>query len=300
MQKWLLIIKANFLLATIIPLFFGIAWSLQFVNIADLHISLLFALIIGTISCHIAANTFNDYFDWQSGADQVNTNYIMSISGGSRAIELGFITEQTLFKVALSFLTIAAICGFYLTLIKGPLIILLGIVGAFAIYFYTAPPIRLIARCGLGEFFIFLCFGPIFIMGVIYVLTTRLDFVSFFIGIPIGLLITSILVINEYPDLAADRIVGKKNLAVVLGEKWLPWCIILLTLLSYIFTIFGIIINILPKTFLLAMLTLPLAIYEIKLVLNLTKSREYVVKACFNNLKLYACFGATFIIASII
>lgn len=298
-KKWLLIIRANFLLATIIPLIFGIMWSLQFIETANIRLDLLFALIIGTISCHIAANTFNDYFDWRSGADKANTNYIMSISGGSRAIEFGLITERSLFIVALSFLIVAACSAIYLSIIIGPIIMLLSAIGAFAVYFYVAPPIRLAARYGLGELFIFLCFGPIFVAGVIYVLTGKIDFVNFFVGIPIGILITSCLVINEYPDLSADLLVGKKNLAVILGTRKLPWCIVFFTLSSYIITMFGIAINIFPKTFSLSIITIPLAIYEIVIVFKINHNRHYAYLACINNLKLYACFGITFIIASI-
>jgi 1,4-dihydroxy-2-naphthoate octaprenyltransferase len=280
-------------------------------------LSLLTALIIGTTCCHISANVFNDYFDWRSGADQTNTDFIMSISGGSRAIEFGIISEKKLFMLAMSNLMIAAICALYIGLVKGPLIIILSLVGAFAIYFYTAPPIRLAARYGLGEVFIFLCFGPVFIAGIIYVLTNNINWQTFFIGAPIGFLITSILLINEYPDLKADAKAKKINLAVILGPNLLPLVVDLLIISCYLTIIIGIILHIFPKSYLLSMFTLPLAIYEMVIInkmhncslslLRATASgeaihqnRKLIYKACINNIKLYAAFGISCIVAGII
>lgn len=299
-QIWLLITRAKFLLATFIPLLFAITWSMQLLALAKLPIDLVIATIIGTISCHIAANSFNDYFDWLNEADQINNDFIMSISGGSRAMEFGLITPQTLFKVAIFSLFIAASCAGYISLIRGPLILLLSITGAFAAYFYTAPPIRLVARYGLGELFIFLCFGPLFIAGVILVLTNNISWQNFMLGVPIGLLITSILLINGYPDLTADARAKKYNLAVILGKKFIPWGMLLLIGMCYVSTIYLVLNKLLAKCYLLTLITMPLAIYEIILVFNIEKQRKIMHKACINNLKLYASFGIMLIISNII
>ena len=112
--------------------------------------------------------------------------------------------------------------------------------------------------------------------------------------------ITSILLINEYPDLTADLLASKKNLGVVLGAKRLPWGVTILNLLGYVTTIFGVAYNIFPKLFLLSLFTTPLAIYETFIVFRMAQNRELIYQACINNLKLYACFGLTFIIANIV
>lgn len=296
----LLIIRASFLLATFIPIIFAVTWSLQYIAITKIFSWLFLAVFVGSICCHIAANVFNDYFDWQSGADQINTNFIFSISGGSRATEFGIIGEKKLFQLAMINLLIAASCALYITLNKGPLIIILSIFGAFSIYFYTAPSIRLAAKYGLGELCIFLCFGPILIAGTIYVFTNNINWESFLIGSPLGLLITSILLINEYPDLAADAAAKKTNLAVLLGHKYLPFAVSALIISCYITMIIGIAIKVFPKIYVLSMLTLPLAIYEIMLTFKMQQNRKLIYKACITNIKLYAVFGLTCIIAGII
>jgi len=116
---------------------------------------------------HIAANTFNDYFDWKAGTDKVNNSYFLPYSGGSRSIELGLISEKALFRVALVSLLISGALGVALAVISGPLVLLFGLMGAFSSYYYTAPPLRLAARRGLGELVVGLNFGPLATAGTV-------------------------------------------------------------------------------------------------------------------------------------
>ena len=90
----------NRLLLTI-PTLIGAAWVAT-AGQASRFPWLLFTLaMLGGIALHVAANTFNDYFDWRSGTDPANNEYFQPLSGGSRSIELGLITEEQLFRVAL-------------------------------------------------------------------------------------------------------------------------------------------------------------------------------------------------------
>ena len=111
-------------------------------------------------------------------------------------------------------------------------------------YFYTAKPIRLSGRRGLGELTIFLCFGPLLTIGSAIAMSTNtisLDFQNIrdfiFIGLPLGLLTTNILFINQFPDHNSDKITGKINLVVLLGKNFSRWIfllnITLTILLSY-------------------------------------------------------------------
>ena len=86
-------------------------------------------------------------------------------------------------------------------------------------YLYTAPPVRLVARRGLGELGIALAFGPLVTAGVVYVLTQQLTPMAFLIGLPVGLLTANILLINEFPDAASDATTGKNHLVVTYGKE---------------------------------------------------------------------------------
>jgi 1,4-dihydroxy-2-naphthoate octaprenyltransferase len=125
--------------------------------------------------------------------------------------------------VATVSLLISTSIGLILTIQKGPGVLLFGAVGAFSAFFYTAPPLRLAARRGLGELLVALNFGPLAVAGTVYALTGRVSWNDFLVGIPVGLLTAAILWINQFPDIEADRETGKYNLVVMLGRERARW-----------------------------------------------------------------------------
>jgi 1,4-dihydroxy-2-naphthoate octaprenyltransferase len=181
--------------------------------------------LLGVMMLHLASNVFNDYFDWKRGTDQVNTTYFLKYSGGSRAIELGLIDLAGTWRLAWGLLAVAVATGLFLTWQVGTGVLLLGLTGAALGYFYTAPPVRLVARHGLGELAIGLAFGPLITLGTSYVVLGGFDlgWSGFLMGIPVGLLTANILVINQIPDVEADASTQKNHLVVTLGVRRTPY-----------------------------------------------------------------------------
>jgi 1,4-dihydroxy-2-naphthoate polyprenyltransferase len=256
---WMVITRAPFLTATIIPILAGAAWSFTRGQMSAFPWALFWLALIGGIAIHISANTFNDYFDWTSGTDKGNNEYFMPYSGGSRSLELGLISERRLFIVASAALLIAALAGLPILLLRGPALLLFAAAGAFSAYFYTAPPLRLAARKGLGELVVGLNFGPLMTAGTIFALTGRLTWLDFFIGLPIGLLTTAILWINQFPDMASDARAGKINLVVVLGKERARWGYLLIVCAAFLSVLIGVLAGVVPLTALLILGSLPLA-----------------------------------------
>ena len=116
-----------------------------------------------------------------------------------------------------------------------------GLAGLFLGYFYTASPLRLVARRGLGELAIFLAFGPLLTLGTGFAISSQtIEFFStefymlLLLGIPFGLLTTNILFINQFPDAKSDAETGKNHLVVTLGKKAARWgYLVILTLAFY-------------------------------------------------------------------
>lgn len=216
--KALAITRMPFLSAVLMPCFIAAAYA---VNYAGISINWLnFALAtIGVAILHLASNVMNDYFDYKDGTDEANNDYFLQFSGGSRAIELGLITLEGTKKLGLYLIAIAAVIGIYLTSVTGIYTLLIGLFGLFLGYFYTAPPIRLVARKGIGELSIALAFGPLVTAGIYYVISGVLDPMAFMIGLPAGLLTANILLINEFPDAESDAVTGKNHLVVVFGKR---------------------------------------------------------------------------------
>ena len=204
----------------------------------------------GILFFHLFSNLYNDYFDVTHGTDEANTEYFNAgmdstilqgaqLSGGSRAVELGLISLKGTKSLAniMFILGLATAAGIlYMSFLNTGstsnafFSAIIALIGVLVGYFYTAKPIRLSSRYGLGELSIFLSFGPLLTLGTGFAIAneTILLYSSEFynlliLGVPIGLLTTNILFINQYPDYASDKKVGKNHLVVLLGKKASRW-----------------------------------------------------------------------------
>jgi 1,4-dihydroxy-2-naphthoate octaprenyltransferase len=288
--SWLVITRAPFLTAIIVPILIGAAWVAANGLANPFPWGRFLATLFAGIAMHIAANTFNDYFDWRSGTDRQNNAYFLPYTGGSRSIELGLISEKALFRVALSSLLISAGLGIYLALTGSPAVLLFGLFGAFSSYFYTAPPLRLVARRGLGELLIGLNFGPLAVAGAVYAMTGQAALIDFLLGAPIGLLTTAILWINQFPDEEADKATGKINLVVALGRERARWGYPLLMIAAFGLAVYLALTSALPIGSLLILGGAPLAIYASRVIVR-EYARRSLVRANVATIQLHFLSG---------
>ncbi len=288
--SWLVITRAPFLTAVIIPILIGAAWVANQSVVSTFPTLKFWLALLAGIFIHIAANTFNDYFDWQSGTDQVNNDYFLPYTGGSRSIELGLINEKSLFKVASISLLFSGGIGIYLALTSGFGVFAYGLAGAFFAYFYTAPPLRLAARRGLGELSIGLSFGPLATAGTVFALTGQNTISDFLVGIPIGLLTIAILWINQFPDEEADKATGKINLVVVMGKRLARWGYLFLMAAAFGSTLYWSLTRVFPITSLLILGGLPLAIFASRVLIKEYAERT-LIRANAATIKLHALSG---------
>jgi 1,4-dihydroxy-2-naphthoate octaprenyltransferase len=284
----LVITRAPFLSASLIPVVMaaafasglGLTWSW-------LHFWVTFA---GVAALHMASNTFNDYFDWKSGTDGQNNDYFLPFSGGSRSIELGLITEKGLWRLSWVLFAVAALCGGWLAFERGAAILAYGAAGAFAGYFYTAPPLRLVARRGLGELLIGLCFGPLMTGGAFTALTGEFSSLALWIGAPVGLLTTAILWINEFPDAESDARTGKNHLVVALGKRAARWGYLALLTGAYMIVGGLVALELISSRASWVAATLPVAV-SATWVLFRDYEKRTLVKGNRNTILLQALFG---------
>jgi 1,4-dihydroxy-2-naphthoate octaprenyltransferase len=263
---WLVITRAPFLTATVVPILIAAAWVAGMGTAGPFPWGIFALVMVGGLALQVAANTFNDYFDWRSGTDPANNAYFMPYSGGSRSIELGLISEKGLFRFAASALGVAIAAGLIVLGLRGPGLLPFGVVGAFCVYFYTAPPLRLAARRGLGELVVGLNFGPLMVGGTVYALTGSVSWLDLFVGVPVGLLTAAILWVNQFPDLEADAMTGKRNLVVVLGRRRARWGYLLLIGGAFGAVVAGVLAGVFPIGPALMLLAAPLAAYTTWLV----------------------------------
>ena len=236
----------------------------------------LLLTLIGVGSLHIAANMINDYFD-APGSDIINL-HPTPFSGGSRVIQEESLSARRVLGISIFFFAWAVLTGLVLIFMGRPYVALIGLLGLLAGLFYSADPLKLMSR-GLGEVTIFLAFGPLITWGTYYVLANHLTWPAFFLGFPLGFLITAVIWINQFPDFQADRAAQKNNLVVRLGLEFSRWIYLLLMIMPFPFLFFLWGSQHFSFLILMAWLALPLAIKAIRIFWKNYNTYEQIIPA---------------------
>ena len=183
----------------------ALAWSENSFKLFPVFTALIICLLL-----QIAVNIANDYFDFIHGIDTPDR------IGPPRAAASGLLTLKEM-KIGMVIITIAIlVAGSYLVYIGGTPILLIGLASIVSIYLYSAGPLPFSTNA-LGDLFVFLFFGPVAVCGTYFLQTKALNPKIKLFSISIGLLITAIMVVNNYRDIKTDTAAGKKTLAVLLG-----------------------------------------------------------------------------------
>lgn len=208
MRIWLTAARLRTLPAAVAPVLVGTALAAT-----DHHLRVLafFAALVGALFIQVGTNLSNDYSDARRGADTEDRLGPVRVTAGGLVPP-----RQVLIATYVSF-GIAVLAGTYLVAIAGWQLLLVGGASILAGVLYTGGP-RPYGYEGLGEVFVFLFFGLVAVTGSYFVQVEHLPWEAFALAVPVGLLATSILVVNNVRDLETDRRAGKRTLAVKLGR----------------------------------------------------------------------------------
>jgi 1,4-dihydroxy-2-naphthoate octaprenyltransferase len=281
-DAWILASRPRTLAAAIVPVIVGSSIAIRdgvFHPLTAL-LALICALLI-----QIGTNFVNDLFDFLHGTDKKDR------IGPLRVIASGLISKQEMkMGIYLTF-GISFLLGLYLVYLGGLFILFIGIFSILAGIAYTAGPFPL-AYNGLGDIAVFLFFGFVGTVGTYYVQANEITAMVFWSSVPVGALITNILVVNNYRDREEDRSNGKKTLIVIFGERFGRIQYLFFMLVSYII-LFVVYFTFKKEIFVfLPLLSLPLAIKLIKMIYTL-RGRE-LNKTLELTAKLSALYGLLF------
>jgi 1,4-dihydroxy-2-naphthoate octaprenyltransferase len=282
--------RAQFLPVILSPVLAGTALAWPVAHAFNLF---LFALtLLGAVLIHLAANTVDDVYDYESKVDVVSNSMFPPDFGGWKVLPRGLMSFDQAKLTAYMFLVLTVIVGLYLTLLTGPVVFLLGAIGLFFAYFHVAPPLRLGYRgLGLSELGIFLSFGILPVVGCFYVQAGYVSPVAALVGLPLGCLTTTVLVNHDQIFFDAYKKGGKRSYMVTVGRKGGIITAFTLTLISYASIIGAVIWRILPVYAGLVLLTLPLYIIQIRLYRTPTDSPLHYVKLTQTTFALSVVFG---------
>jgi len=225
-------------------------WTSASLNV--LHVILTF---IGGITAHISVNAFNEYFDFKSGLDARTSR--TPFSGGSGTLQQKPELANQALGTAITTFIITGLIGIFFLLVRGLMLLPLGFLGLFLLIAYTpwfarSPLLCLIAP-GLG-------FGTLMVMGTAYVLTGHYSTTAFVASLVPFFLVSNLLLLNQFPDVEADRSIGRRHYPIVIGRRASSLIYGAFLLLTYLTILLGVALKYLPPISLIGLLTLILAI----------------------------------------
>ncbi len=208
-RAWLVAIRPATLPAAIGPVLVGLAVAVSLGVFAPLPAAAALAV---ALLLQVASNVANDLSDFRSGVDTEER------LGPPRAAASGLLSERELLAGLAVIVGLAGLVGLYLVSVGGLVILVLGVAAIISAFAYSGGPWPY-GYHGLGEVFVFVFFGLVAVAGTTYLQTSSWEPLAFAAAIPVGSLITAILVINNVRDIDTDTVTGKRTLAVILGER---------------------------------------------------------------------------------
>jgi 1,4-dihydroxy-2-naphthoate octaprenyltransferase len=266
-KLWLKTGRPFTLTATLSPLLVGTAVAAyeRVFHPLNFLLALLAALFL-----QIGTNYFNEYFDHRYGLDSPES------LGASTVIFRGEMTTGQVLGGGIACFVLAILLSLALIIRVGPAIILFGVVGMAIAYFYSARPFTL-ARRGLGDVMVYLAMGVLMTWGAFYVQIPRWSWLTFVASVPVGLLVTAILNMNNVRDYQEDRLVHKLTLPVRFGQTFGVWYHTCLLIGSYVAVTLFVFLHWLPAWSLIVWLTFPLAFLNVRSVLTALDRKAFVI-----------------------
>ncbi|NTV64544.1 MAG: 1,4-dihydroxy-2-naphthoate polyprenyltransferase [Oscillochloris sp.] len=207
-RVWLMAIRVPTLPAAVVPVLVGSATAMAAGRFNPLA---FLAALLASLLIQIGTNLANDYFDHQKGADTADR------LGPTRVTQSGLVPAKTVRTVMLASFALAALCGAFLIYLGGWPILVVGLLSIASGILYTGGPFPL-GYNGLGDVFTFVFFGLVAVIGTDYLHTLQLRPVAVLAALPVAMLVTAILVVNNLRDAPTDKVTGKRTLAVIYGE----------------------------------------------------------------------------------
>ncbi|MEX2652698.1 MAG: 1,4-dihydroxy-2-naphthoate polyprenyltransferase [Acidimicrobiia bacterium] len=243
-----------------------------------------FALaLLPAVAIQVAANFANDASDAKRGVDTT------ARLGPPRMVALGVLTPRQMWTGVIVAILIAGIAGVGLAVIAGPLILVIGAISIIAMLSYVGGPIPY-GYHGLGEVFVFVFFGMVATVGSRYVHDMSAPAAAWLLAVPVGMLVTALLVANNYRDLATDAETGKRTLAVILGREQTKWLYAVLVYGAFVLIVIFAVAGWTPLPTLFAAMLTPYAVGPVRTLWQSTDGHS-LIRALIMNSRLHLWTG---------
>ncbi|MDD4569221.1 MAG: prenyltransferase [Tepidanaerobacteraceae bacterium] len=283
-------------IASTIPMIVSIAMAYRALGFIDLY--WFFWSLLGIYLIETGKNAVNEVVDYESGVDRfVTPDKRTPFSGGKKTIIDGFLTLKETKVIAIATMFAAAVIGLYISFVREPLVLWIGIAGFLISIFYSLPPFKFCYR-GIGEFAIGFTYGPLVLLGNYVVQTHVFNLEALIVSLVIGFLITNVVWINQYPDYEADAKGNKRNWVVRIGKEKGIKVYILLYVLAYS-SLFILILFTRNPLWMLALLSLPAAKRSVIVAKKYYNDIPRLMEANAKTIQVYQITGLALTVATL-
>jgi 1,4-dihydroxy-2-naphthoate octaprenyltransferase len=216
--------------------------------------------LTGIVILHAATNLINDFYDVRSGVDELD---VSTAQYRPHPLLEGKLKPNQVRNVALILYGLVLIIGIYLAAVRGWPLFWIGLIGVIASLAYTAPPLKY-KYSALGEFAVFLMWGPLMVEGSYFVQRQSFSLEAFWVSLPFGVLVALVLLINNTRDIAHDRRKGIVTLPILIGQRNGLILYVILIGLAYLGILWMSLFGPLNPWALIVLASLPLAIRLLK------------------------------------
>jgi len=275
-KRWLMVIRAPFLLLPIALAFLGtsIAWY-----DGAFHLGHALLAFLGLLLAHISVNVLNEYFDYKSGVDLKTQR--TPFSGGSGALPAKLVSAREALWLGWGTLIAIIPIGIYFTIIKGWQLLPLLIIAAICVIFYTP----VILKHNWPEWAPGIGLGTLPVLGAYFVQTGEYNVPVIIASIIPGILVHNLLLLNEFPDVAADATANRKTLPITIGPRKAGIVYSVMTIMVYVWIIGAVIAGQMPAFTLIALLTVPFAVKAIHGAINYSDPNK-LISGMANNVQM--------------
>ncbi len=269
LKNWILAVRPWAFPASTMPVVLTISYVFYKQYFIPAEINWWFGLIalIGVIFLHAGGNLISDYYDFKNKIDRKDS------FGSERLLVQGVFQPRTYIWYGLILIAIGSVTGLWLTYKTGAALLWIGLAGVLGALCYSFLKTR-----ALGDLLIFILYGPMIGLGTAYVLTSQLMWEVLLLNVPVGMLVVNILHANNMRDIKHDAEVHVKSQAMLLGLKGSKIQYVVLALGAYLVVILMNISGMIHPITLFTLISLPMAIRNIRLMMKATTDTLELIK----------------------
>jgi 1,4-dihydroxy-2-naphthoate octaprenyltransferase len=291
LKVWLRAVRIRFLLASIISVCLGLAingWQNKTVDIGFAALT-----FVGVAALHASVDLLNDYWDYkrQIDTDTKRTKF----SGGTGVLPEGLLKPKQVYRAGVLMLILGSAVGAFFIFERGITIAIILGFAIVSIYFYSTR----IVDSGLGEIFVAIK-GSMIVLGTYFVQSSHITLEPVIAGIVSGVLSSTVLFVNSFPDFDADKKHGRKTLVIILGKQKAASAAWIFPIIIYGIIVIATVSGIFPTISLITLGTIPMAIKSAKSLKKNYQNVEEMIPVMQGFVTYSRITGALFVISFLI